>query len=374
MRGFPLSGQSAIGNRKSQMVSHSSDASAARRAAKQVAQAIGFGDRESDEIALVVSELASNLVKHAGGGMLTLTPITDALRVGLQIESVDSGPGIPDVEQAITDGFSTADSLGYGLGTVNRLMDEFDISSEGGPEHSTRIVCTRWLCLKARSIESCPLDLGAATRGHPGMTLNGDAFVTKKRGESALVAVIDGLGHGQYAHRAAQKAREYVERHFDQPLISIFRGTGRACLATRGVVMALARFAIGDQNAEFGTHATDRKTQANPAVRNQQAALHVTFATIGNIEARVFGGPEPVGFRICRGIIGANAPNPAITEHRWDPSNVMVLHTDGLTTRWRWEDFAHLASQSATEMAQGLLCALAKDNDDATVVVVKEAV
>ncbi len=200
--------------------------------------------------------------------------------------------------------------------------------------------------MEALRTKQCPLDFGVATRPYPGMALNGDAFVIKQWDESALVAVIDGLGHGQYAHRAAQHAREYVARHFDQPLANIFRGTGRACQATRGVVMALARFDWGQSK--------------------------LTFATVGNIEARLFGNSEPVGFMIRRGIIGANAPNPIVTEHRWEPRNVLILHSDGLATHWRWEDFPHLAGKSATALAQGLLRALAKDNDDATVVVVKE--
>jgi anti-sigma regulatory factor (Ser/Thr protein kinase)/serine/threonine protein phosphatase PrpC len=338
-----------------------------------MARDTGFRDQESEEIALAVSELATNLVQHAGGGVLTLTPLTDGARVGLQIESVDRGPGIPDVERAIADGFSTTGSLGYGLGTVNRLMDELEIESGVGRDRGTRIVCTRWLRPEVFGMKPCPLDFGAATRPHPGIALNGDAFVIQRWGESALVAVIDGLGHGQYAHRAAQKARGYVERHFDQPPISVFRGAGRACRATRGVVMALARF-------DCGIHGADLRTRVDSAIRTPQSKIgtrkseiRLTFATVGNVEARVFGSLEPISFLLRRGIVGLNAPNPVVTEHRWDPSYVMVLHSDGLTTHWRWEDFYHLASKSATVVAQELLRALAKDNDDATVVVVKGA-
>ena len=104
----------------------------ARRAAKDMALAMGFDAKVSEEITLVISELASNLVRHARGGTLTLTPVNDGGRVGMQIESCDRGPGIADVEQAIKNGFSTAGSLGYGLGTVNRLMDQFDITSQRG--------------------------------------------------------------------------------------------------------------------------------------------------------------------------------------------------------------------------------------------------
>jgi anti-sigma regulatory factor (Ser/Thr protein kinase) len=315
--------------------------------AKRIAEEIGFDEVAREEIALVVSELGSNLIEHADGGTLTLSAINDEVRDGVQIESLDSGPGIPDVERAMADGYSTTGSLGYGLGTVNRLMDEFEVTSRGKPQRGTHILCQRWLRpQRVPPAERCPLDFGAATRAHPGMRLNGDAFVIKRWDGKALVAVIDGLGHGQYAHRAAQKAREYVERHVDQELVRMFRGVGRACRATRGVVMAVACF---DWEAE-----------------------RLTFGMVGDIVSRVFGSREPIHFRIRRGILGGQAPNPVVTHHPWEPGSVLVLHSDGLTSRWRWTDFPDLARESATVAAQRLLRGLAKDNDDATVVVVKD--
>ena len=333
---------------QSMEVRHSSDASMAQRAAKTMAAAIGFDSGVSEEIALAVSELASNLIRHARGGILTLTPIINGGRAGIQIEAMDGGPGIADLDQAVTNGFSTAGSLGYGLGTVNRLMDEFDITSH--PAEGTHIVCRRWIRMNEPAPIPCPLAFGAATRPHPKMMgVNGDAFVIKQWNRGALVGVIDGLGHGQWAQRAAQTARGYIESHFDQPLPEIFRSVGRACRATRGVVMALARF-------DF---------------ENPQDAFRLTFASVGNIEARVFNSPEPVKFILRRGIIGLNAPNPVVTEHHWKPSNILVLHSDGVRTHWQWADFAQLAKESATVIAQWLLGALAKEEDDATIVVVR---
>jgi anti-sigma regulatory factor (Ser/Thr protein kinase) len=329
-------------------VARASDVHMARRAARAIASVIGFDATVSEEIVIAVSELASNLVKHARGGNLTLTTVNEAGRVGIQVESRDLGPGIADVEQALADGFSTAGSSGSGLGAVNRLMDQFDITSQRGVDASTHIVCTRWLRSDEPALAPCPLEFGAATRPYPTMPVNGDAFVIKRWSASALVAVIDGLGHGQYAHRAAQTARQYVETHVDQPLDAIFRGVGRACRATRGVVMALVRFDLGGNGIRY------------------------SFASVGNIETRVFGGPDRQQFIVYRGIVGGNAPNPRMTEHRWQPGNVMVLHSDGITSHWGLADLPGLASESATTMAQRLLQALAKDHDDATVVVVRD--
>ncbi len=326
-------------------ISDVGDLSAARLAARSMSTAIGFDEGAVEEIALVVSELATNLAKHAKDGVLRLRQTEEAGRTGIQIDSEDQGPGIPNVEQAIADDFSTAGSLGCGLGAVNRLMDEFDVASRPGA--GTSIVCKRWLRLDIPPALACPLAFGVATRPCPLMPVNGDTFVIKQWGESALVGVIDGVGHGQFAYRAAQAAGQYVERHYDQPLADIFLGVARTCRATRGVVMGLARFDWGQ-----GT---------------------LTFASVGNVEARVFGSPEPMNFVVPRGILGLTARRPVVTQHRWAPSNVMVLYSDGLSTHWRWSDFPHLAEASATVAAQELLHAFAREADDATVVVVKSA-
>ena len=108
-------------------ISHSSDVIVAKRKAISLADSIGFDNNSRNEISIVVSELATNLIKHANQGMVTLFPITQGQCSGIQIESINGGTGIADLEEALTDGFSTAGSLGYGLGTVNRSMDEFEI-------------------------------------------------------------------------------------------------------------------------------------------------------------------------------------------------------------------------------------------------------
>lgn len=324
---------------------HSSDVAIARGAARATATTVGFDERTIEEIALAASELASNLVKHAGGGMLLLSGIATGGRTGMQIESLDSGPGIGDVDQAMADGFSTAGGLGYGLGAVNRLMDEVEFSAGDRAGAGTRVVCRRWVRLAAPNLSPCPLEVGAATRRHPATAVNGDTFVVKQWDASILVAVIDGVGHGRFAHRAAQAARQFVESHFDQPLPAIFLGAGRACRATHGVVMALARF--------------------------DWAVARLVFASVGNVQARVLGASIPMSFIVRRGIVGLNAPNPAVTEHDWDPQNVMVLHSDGLSSGWRWEDFQRVWSEPAGAIARRLLVTLARDDDDATVLVVK---
>src|SRR5262249_839651 len=103
-----------------------------RHVARTISSSVGFDARAVEEITIAASELASNLVKHARCGTLSLTPVEQDGRIGIQIVSEDSGPGISNIEQAMTDGASTAGSLGCGLGSVNRLMHEFSIESRVG--------------------------------------------------------------------------------------------------------------------------------------------------------------------------------------------------------------------------------------------------
>ncbi len=247
----------------------------AAASAKKLSLAMGFALLESEEIALATTELASNLVQHATGGTIRLTPLHQAEQIGMRIEAEDEGRGIPDPERAIADGFSTEGTLGLGLGAVNRLMDDMEFCPRDGG--GLRVVCQRWR-RPARAGQflplHLPLDLGAATRARRSARENGDAFVLKRWGTSALSGVIDGLGHGLPAQRAARAARHYVEEHFDQPLENLFRGVDRACRATRGVVMALARLDLIERRLLLGI--------------------------VGNVETRVLSA-APGFMRMCAG-------------------------------------------------------------------------
>ena len=94
------------------------------------------------------------------------------------------------------------------------------------------------------------------------------------------------------------------------------------------------------------------------------------FASIGNIEARVFGVSPSPGLIVRRGIVGVNAPKAVVTEHHWT-AGIMVLHSDGVHTHWTWADFPELSDQPACLVAQHLLRRLAKPDDDATVLVIR---
>lgn len=120
------------------------DIYAAAGIARRMARELGFGQADVARIEIVVRELASNIVRYAGGGQIRLRKVTQAHRQGIEVEAEDQGPGIPDLDMALQDGFSTGNKgLGSGLPAVRRLMDTFEIVTEVGK--GTTVRAARWL-------------------------------------------------------------------------------------------------------------------------------------------------------------------------------------------------------------------------------------
>jgi serine/threonine protein phosphatase PrpC len=190
--------------------------------------------------------------------------------------------------------------------------------------------------------------LGAASRSYRNLRENGDAVALQQWEGHALAGVIDGLGHGQFAQRASQSARDYVLRHFDQPLDALFRGVGRACRATRGVVMALARFDFEREGVEI--------------------------ASVGNVGVHLMGNPQPTRIVVRRGVIGmSSSPSPVLTSHPWTAASMLIIHSDGVETHWHRSELEGLAGAATGLIARQLLQTYGRPDDDATVVVARNA-
>ena len=108
------------------------DIVSARQAGRQMAYELGFGLADQTRLATAISELASNAIRYAGGGVCIVTNRSDHYMKKVQIIVEDHGPGIPNIEQAMKDGFSTGGSLGVGLPGSKRLVHEFNVQSKPG--------------------------------------------------------------------------------------------------------------------------------------------------------------------------------------------------------------------------------------------------
>jgi serine/threonine-protein kinase RsbT len=118
------------------------DIVAARQKGRSLAVALGFSSGDATLIATAISELARNIITYAKSGEIRLTVINGSARQGIRLVAHDQGPGIPDVQQALRDGFSTSGSLGLGLPGVMRLVDELEIVSE--ENCGTTVTAKKW--------------------------------------------------------------------------------------------------------------------------------------------------------------------------------------------------------------------------------------
>jgi serine/threonine-protein kinase RsbT len=118
------------------------DIVSARQKGRVMANEIGFSTGDATLVATAISELARNIVSYAQKGQITIKLVNGLNRQGIAVIASDNGPGIPDIRQAMRDGFSTSGSLGLGLPGVRRLMDEFEITSQ--PGRGTIVTVRKW--------------------------------------------------------------------------------------------------------------------------------------------------------------------------------------------------------------------------------------
>jgi serine/threonine-protein kinase RsbT len=123
-------------------VADSGDIVAVRQAVRRQAVTINLSLVDQTKIVTAASELARNMVLYGGGGEVTLELLEDGVRRGLRVQFTDSGPGIPDIDLAMRDGFTTGRGMGLGLGGAKRLVNEFKI--ESAPGKGTSVTITRW--------------------------------------------------------------------------------------------------------------------------------------------------------------------------------------------------------------------------------------
>lgn len=119
-----------------------SDIYAATQRTRGLARGLQLGEADQVRVETVIMELGRNILLYAGQGEIIVQVVGRQGRLGLQVQAVDRGPGIPNVELALQDGYSTSGGLGTGLGAVRRLMDEFTVEST--PGRGTRVTAIKW--------------------------------------------------------------------------------------------------------------------------------------------------------------------------------------------------------------------------------------
>ncbi|MBB3257417.1 anti-sigma regulatory factor (Ser/Thr protein kinase) [Paraburkholderia bannensis] len=367
-----LDGASGLagGTHRSFEIGDASSVAFARRGAAQAAHLAGLDATDAGRLAIVLTEAATNILKHAGHGEL----LVRALERGVELIALDRGPGIADVRAAQSDGHSTAGTPGTGLGAINRLSDQLALWSQ--PGHGTVLRVLVQQAGGPRPARPAP-EIGGVCVPYPGEDVCGDGWQAQADPGGFTIAVADGLGHGAQAHVAAAAALEVLRKRPGLTPGALMELSHAALRPTRGAALALARFDLVRSTVSFcgtgnisavayGTGKPNHGAQGHGATPRSSGGS-------GGSSAADTPGDMRSSYQIVsrNGIVGHTMRGTQEFELAWRDSGTLILHSDGVGTRWDLDAWPGLAHQSAVVIAAVLYRDFSRRRDDATVVVVK---
>jgi anti-sigma regulatory factor (Ser/Thr protein kinase) len=326
-------------------VADASQVGEARRRVVRLADTLGFDEAACGRLAVLATEVSTNLVRHGGGGRLLVSCVGDGAARGIELLALDRGPGIASVREALRDGYSTAGTPGTGLGAMSRVADGFDLHS--APGVGTAVLMRIWSPPRTVAVAVAALEVGGVSVPAPGEDACGDGWAFEHAAGVTRVLVVDGLGHGPDAARVAREAVAIFRTAAGSPSAIVER-LHQGLRPTRGGAVGVAEVDVG-------------------------RAL-VRFAGVGNI-AGIVVGREGVRHLVSHsGIVGHEVRRIDEFSYPWPASALLVLHSDGVATHWDLARYAGLARCDPVLVAGVLYRDFARGRDDATVVVAREPV
>ncbi len=314
-----------------------SDVAVARRAATELGRIQVLDEVKLGQLALVVTEAATNIVKYAERGEMILRGLAGG---GVEILALDNGPGIADLPRQLADGNSTGGTYGIGLGAMGRLSQEFAIFSRPNQGTVLRLVLWRDACPVS------PLVVGAVCLPMPGEDICGDAWILEQGPAGATLMLADGLGHGPAAAEAALAAAAVVADRECPPPAALLQQMHQALRGTRGAAVAVAQ------------------------INGQQGI--VKFAGVGNIAACLLRDGRRRHLVSHNGIVGSNLRKVAEFAEPWEPGCLLIAHSDGINTRWDLDVYPGLALCHPGLIAAVLYRDFRRERDDVSVVVLRQ--
>jgi anti-sigma regulatory factor (Ser/Thr protein kinase) len=314
-----------------------------RRVVAKLARDLGFSEAAAGKVAIVVNELAGNLVKHATQGQVLIRSLHREETWGIEIMALDKGPGMAEITKCLQDGYSTTGSPGTGLGAVARLSALFDIYSTPGA--GTAVLAQLWSMPWSGKDNRHHMEIGAVCLPHPQEEVCGDVWEHLESPGRSLIFLADGLGHGQEASDAAREARRiFLENPLLAPADLILKAHS-ALHATRGAAVAIAVLAHAD------------------------SVVH--YCGVGNISAAIMSQQRRRGMISHSGIVGHEVRKIQEFTYPFVKDALLVMHSDGLASRWGLESYPGIQSRHLGLIAGVLYRDYGRGSDDVTVVVAR---
>lgn len=318
----------------------------ARRVASSMAADMQFNETERGKVAIIVTELANNLIKHAKNGEIILRSLRNNAEYGIEIIGLDSGPGMANVAQCLRDGFSTAGTTGTGLGAIGRQSTFFDIHSVPGV--GTVLVAQIWPQKNAGIGLANPdiLEIGVVNLPKAEQEICGDDWAVVNLSNRSLILVADGLGSGLLAAEAAREAvRIFRAKAALHPKI-IMEMAHAALRSTRGAAVAIAEI--------------------------NRIENRVQYVGIGNISGVIVTGNKSQSMVSYNGTVGHQIRKIEEFVYPWSDRSLLIMHSDGLGTQWSLERYPGLIARHPAAIAATLYRDFKRSRDDVTVLVAKQ--
>lgn len=319
-------------------ISHASDVGAARRSGQLLANQLEMSETRSGQLAIIISEAASNIVKHAGEGRMLLSIGGHGGQRCIDVLAIDDGPGIANLQQAMTDGVSSAGTAGNGLGAIHRLADQFDLYAPAGK--GTVLLARLWRTAPAGAPAN---GFGGVCLALAGETESGDAWAVAHPGNRVMLMMADGLGHGPEAAKAAAAALATLSAAPARTPQALTAGCHEALRPTRGAALAIAML---------------------DPVQQQ-----LSFVGVGNISASIYADGARRQLMSHNGIVGHNMRKVQEFTLPCGPGALVILASDGITTQWDLDQHPGLVACDPSIIAAVLLRDYARGRDDASVLV-----
>lgn len=304
-----------------------------------------FSEKQTSEIDIVVSEITSNLIKHAANGELLyrISAFADA-DPEFEIICIDKGPGIDDTVKMMKDGVSTTKTLGQGLGAIERLSSFFQIFSV--PKWGT-ILYARISPQKNKINKvGFSLDVKSLCVNKPRELVCGDGYHIKENNDLIQILFGDGLGHGEFAKEAVDKAGDSFFECSETEPVEIIRYVHQAIRKTRGLVGSVA-------------------------VMNKRTN-HWSLCGVGNILTRMYSGIEYKNHMSYNGTIGLTIPNSMKSSVvPVERNQHLIMCSDGIQSRWDLSRYPSIFKFDNIVLAAALYKDFSRGTDDTSTLIAK---
>jgi anti-sigma regulatory factor (Ser/Thr protein kinase) len=305
----------------------------------------GFDTVTVATIDIILSEITSNLFKHAKGGEVLMKIFGEGEDECIEILCIDDGPGIDDLARVLFDGYSSTHTLGQGLGSIKRQSDVFDIYSlkDWGTVLLSRIYKQKKVNSRATKKAFTCTGLVIAKTGE---SVSGDGYYLQELKDGFRLLVADGLGHGSEAHLAVEEAIKVFRICPDEDTGEILRFIHNDIRKTRGIVATVISY--------------------------KKTTKQWKMTGVGNIATRIIDGTYTRVNVSYNGIVGHNLPN-AMTEHVFDahPGQMFICCSDGIKSRWDLLKFPGLIKHDPSTLAAVLYKEFGRRTDDMSVIITK---